>query len=105
LQTIQRKKDRWVYFIVERSVPQDATLGYYIPFYFMEYPLFGADLTRLLVPMNAPAQVTDLAWQKEQGVEYLLLPDQPDVPLPPADVYEIADRVEGWTLYALKPTP
>jgi 4-amino-4-deoxy-L-arabinose transferase-like glycosyltransferase len=104
LQTIQAKQDRWVYFIVERSVPQDATLGYYIPFYFMEYPLFGADLTRRLVPMNTPAQVTDLDWQKGYDVDYLLLPDAPDMPLPP-DVYEIVDGIPGWTLYTLKLTP
>jgi hypothetical protein len=70
----------------------------------MEYPLFGADLTRRLVPMNTPAQVTDLNWQTTQGVQYLLLPDWPDVPPPPAG-YELADRVEGWTLYALQTTP
>lgn len=104
LQTIQRKKDRWVYFIVGRSVPPDATLGYYIPSYFMEYPLFGADLTRRLVPMNTPAQVADLEWQQAQGVQYLLLPDLPDVQ-PPADAYEIADGIPGWTLYTLRSTP
>ena len=82
VQTIQRKNDRRVYRMVERFVPQDATLGYHIPFFFMEYPLFGERLTRRLVPMGSPALVTDRDWQRAQGVEYLLLPDWTGIPAP-----------------------
>ncbi len=104
LQTIQRKNDRWVYRMVEKSVPKNATLGYHIPFFFMEYPLFGEHLQRRLVPMGNPALVTDLGWQQQHGVDYLLLPDWPDVP-PPPKAYAPIDHVSGWTLYALQTTP
>lgn len=104
VQTIQAKRDRWVYRMVERSVPQDSTLGYFIPFYFMEYPLFGDDLTRRLVPMGSSTLVYDLGWQTEQGVEYLLLPNQAGITVSEDD-YEIIDRVSGWTLYARVPAP
>ena len=104
IQTIQTKRDRWVYRMVARSVPEDATLGYYIPFYFMEYPLFGDELTRHLIPMGSSDLANDWEWQKTQGVEYLLLPNQAGIVVP-ENTYEMIDKISGWTLYARIPVP
>lgn len=104
VQTIQRKKDREMYSMVEKFVPADATLGYYIPFFILDYPLFGENLHRRLVPMVSPAQVSDLQWLREQGIEYLLLPTQTGVPTPPVE-YQVASRREGWDLYEYSPIP
>lgn len=104
IQTIQRKKDREMYFMVEKVVPENATLGYYIPFFILDYPLFGENLSRRLVPMLSPSQVSDLQWLREHKIEYLLLPAQDEYPLPPVE-YQIASRREGWNLYEYVPAP
>jgi 4-amino-4-deoxy-L-arabinose transferase-like glycosyltransferase len=104
VQTIQRKKDREMYSMVEKFVPADATLGYYIPFFILDYPLFGENLSRRLVPMVSPVQVSDLQWLREQGINYLLLPAQAGYPTPPVE-YQVASRCEGWNLYEYAPIP
>jgi hypothetical protein len=104
LQTIQRKNDREMYYLVEKFVPPDATLAYYAPFFIMDYPLFGENLRRRLVSVISPEQVVDLAWLKEQGVEYLLIPAQEGYPLPAAE-YELVRQRGGWNLYKLQSLP
>lgn len=104
IQTIQRKNNREMYSMVEKFVPPDAALGYYIPFFILDYPLFGENLGRRLVPMVSPAQVSDLQWLREQDIEYLLLPAQAGYPAPPPE-YQVASRREGWDLYEYVPAP
>lgn len=104
IQTIQRKNDREMYYMVEKFVPADAALGYYIPFFILDYPLFGEDLNRRLLSMASPTQVSDLQWLREQGIEYLLLPARAGTPAPPAE-YELYRKREGWNLYKFTPVP
>ena len=104
IQTIQRKDNRDVYYIVEKYVPADATLGYYIPFFILDYPLFGERLSRRLVPFSTPAQITDIQGLRSQGIEYLLLPRADGYPAPPA-AYQLMGHVKGWDLYAYIPAP
>jgi 4-amino-4-deoxy-L-arabinose transferase-like glycosyltransferase len=104
IQTIQRKNDREMYFLVEKFVPPDATLAYYVPFFILDYPLFGESLNRRLVPVVSPAQVADLQWLRERGVEYLLVPAQEGYPHPPAE-FELIRQRAGWNLYGLSPAP
>jgi 4-amino-4-deoxy-L-arabinose transferase-like glycosyltransferase len=98
IQTIQRKKDRDVYYTVEEFVPQDSTLGYYTPFFIMDYPLFGKKLTRRLVPLVSTTQISDLQWLREQGIDYLLLPRRDEYPSPPLE-YQVISHWPGWRLY------
>lgn len=104
IQTIQRKNDREMYYMVEKDVPADATLGYYIPFFVLDYPLFGEKLERRLVPMVSPVHFSDLEWLRNQEIEYLLLPGgDEDLPLLPG--YELAARRGLWHLYEYEPSP
>ena len=89
---------------MEKFVPAEAVLGYYIPFYILDYPLFGENLTRRLVPMVSPAQLSDIQWLRDEEIEYILLPDRDDYPAPPRD-YGIQAEWEGWTLYVYAPIP
>lgn len=104
IQTIQRKNDRKVYYMVEKSVPADATLGYYIPFFILDYPLFGEDLSRRLVSIISPAQVSDVQWLRAQGIEYLLLPKADGYPIPPGE-YQAISHLRDWKLYIYIPSP
>ncbi len=104
IQTIQRKNDRDVYAMVEKFVPANATLGYYIPFFILDYPLFGERLSRRLVPFSTPAQIADLQWLRTQKIEYLLLPKADSYPMPPA-AYQIVSHLKDWDLYLYTPTP
>ena len=103
IQTIQRKNDRDMYGMVEKFVPADATLGYYVPFFILDYPLFGEHLSRRLVPLVAPSQISDLQWLRSQKIEYFLLP-QDGYPTPPAE-YQIISHVSGWRLYRYVSNP
>jgi hypothetical protein len=99
VQTIQRHNDRKVYYMVEKNVTQGATLGYHIPFYFMDYPLFGENPHRRLIPITSPSQVSDTQWLRSQGIDYLLLPSRDGYPVPGREYVEI-DQLPGWKLYA-----
>lgn len=103
VQTIQRKNNRDAYYMVEEFVPVDSTLGYYIPFFILDYPLFGEHLSRRLVPLSAPSQISDLQWLRAQGIEYILLP-QDGYPTPPAE-YQAISHIKDWKLYFYIPTP
>lgn len=102
IQTIQRKNNRNVYYMVEKFVPANSTLGYYIPFFFLDYPLFGEKLNRQLVPINSPFLVSDTQWLRVQGVKYLLLPKGEEYPIPDPE-YHLIGKVSGWGLYEYSP--
>lgn len=104
IQTIQRKNDREMYYMLEKNVPADAALGYYIPFFILDYPLFGENLERRLVPMVSPAHLSDLEWLRDQGIDYLLLPGG-DGNLSILPGYELAARRGIWYLYEYVPSP
>jgi 4-amino-4-deoxy-L-arabinose transferase-like glycosyltransferase len=104
IQTIQRKNDRDMYGMVEKFVPADATLGYYIPFFILDYPLFGEHLSRRLVPFASPAQISDLQWLRAQGIQYLLLPKADEYPAPPPE-YQMIGKLSAWKLYIYAPIP
>jgi hypothetical protein len=104
IQTIQRKNNRGMFYMVERIVPSNSTLGYFIPFFILDYPLFGENLERRLVPMVSPTQISDIQWLRDQGIDYILLPGGDGYPAPPLE-YQVEGRSEGWTLYAYLPAP
>ena len=104
VQTIERRNNREVYYMVEKFVPAESTLGYYIPFFFMEYPLFGERLTRRLIPIVSPMQVSDSQWLHAQGIEFLLLPKGAAYPIPPVE-YQKVTHLANWILYAYTPMP
>jgi len=85
IQTIQRKNDCKVYAMLDKALPAEATLGYYILFYFMEYPLFGEHMEPKLVPIILSSNVSDAQWLHSQGIEYLLIPVWDGCPAPPAE--------------------
>jgi len=89
---------------VEKFVPEESTLGYFIPFFIMDYPLFGEHMHRRLVPFPTRAQITDFEWLRSQGIEYLLLPNTEGYPTPPEE-YETISHVKDWKLYQYIPNP
>ena len=103
IQTIQRKNDRETYYKVDEFVPADATLGYYIPFFILDYPLFGENLTRRLIPITPSARISDLHWLREQRIDYILLPKKGEYPTPPPE-YSLISNWPGWKLYAYHPS-
>ena len=103
VQTIQRRNDREVYYMVDEFVPANSTLGFFAPGFILDYPLFGEHLSRRLVPLTSPAQISDLQWLRSQGIEYLLFP-QDGYPIPPLE-YQSFSHVRGWKLYFYIPTP
>jgi len=99
IQTMQRKDGRAVYEMVEQYVPAGATLGYYIPFFFMEYPLFGENVDRKLVTIMSSEQAVEANWLQAHEVEYVLIPNRnltKDIPTE----YPIFATIDGWTIYA-----
>lgn len=93
-----------MYNMVEKFVPADSILGYYIPFFILDYPLFGEHLSRHLVPLVSASQVSDLEWLNSQRIEYLLLPKADGYPTPPAE-YQVVSHLKDWKLYRYIPAP
>ena len=102
IQTIQRKDERNMYYMVDKFVPEDATLGYYIPFFILDYPLFGEHFTRRLVPIVSPKHVSDSLWLRSNEIDYLLIPKHEGYPSPPAH-YHLVGKVRDWRLYEVDP--
>ena len=104
IQTIQRKNNREMYYMGDKFVPSDSTLGYFAPFFILDYPLFGEKLERRLVPMVSRSQISDIQWLREQRIDYLLLPNRDEDPPPPSE-YQLISKWPGWGLYAYMPAP
>jgi hypothetical protein len=93
-----------MYYMVEKFVPSDSSLGYFTPFFILDYPLFGEKLERNLVPMVTRSQISDIHWLREQEIDYLLLPKRDEDPPPPSE-YQLISSWPGWRLYAYMPAP
>lgn len=104
IQTIQRKKNRDMYYMVEKFVPPESTLGYFAPFFIMDYPLFGETLERRLVPVVSRSQISDDQWLRGEEIDYLLLPKRDDIPTTPLGYQEVKN-IEAWTLYEYAQIP
>jgi|GEM_PF-3160072 len=104
LQTIQRKNDRNLYYLVEKFVPANATFGYYIPFFVLDYPFFGEKLERRLVPIVVPGQVSDFQWLRAQGIDYLVLPTGDKYPMPPTE-YKLIFQTGKWIGFGYAQSP
>jgi len=98
IQTIQRKKERQLYYAVEKIIPPDATVGFYNPGYFLDYPLFGADLRRRVIPILSVENVLSAQWLYQQEVEYLLISSENGYPLPPSEYQPVAE-LKNWILF------
>lgn len=59
--------------MVERYVPADATLGLLTFDTLIEYPLFGENFHRRLVPIYPPERIQDRNWMESQGIEFVLV--------------------------------
>ena len=104
IQTIQRKNERELFYKVDKFVPAGSTLGYYIPFFILDYPLFGENLERHLTPITSKTNLTNAEWLRGQGIDYLLLPQMDGIPLPPVE-YQPIKTLDAWILYKYLPAP
>lgn len=99
VQTIQGFFSREMLRMVDDQVPGDAVLGLYAPGYVWDYPLFGKQFTRRVIPVYPFEKSSDLTWLRQQGIQYLLVqPDQPPAVLLPDSVKWLAEAA-GWRLY------
>ena len=97
VQTIQRRKERELYVMVEEFVEPEAVLAYQIDNYLLNYPLFGKNFSRTLIPVRHAEQLQDIQWAKENGIDYLLIEVTKPVVIP--DEYRVVDDVRLWQLY------
>jgi hypothetical protein len=104
VQTISWNRERALYERIEKSVPHDATLGYYTPVYMLTYPMFGEYFTRTLVPIQFPRQVSYAKWLQSQNIDYLLVYQTARPPNPPA-IFEWVGTINQWKLYKKTRTP
>jgi 4-amino-4-deoxy-L-arabinose transferase-like glycosyltransferase len=105
LQTAQRKKERDMDYLIAKKVPSNATLGLYTPGYILDYPLFGVNFTRTLIPIYPFDRISDAQWLEAKGIDYILVQDWPGYNPIVATDYERLDTVDSWHLYRRKPVP
>ena len=84
------------------EVPRDATLGLAIAIGW-EYPYFGEQLTRTLVPVYPVSMAGDEPWMEEQGIEYVLLETEYFSPTVTPSYWNEIDRASGFILYRIDP--
>jgi 4-amino-4-deoxy-L-arabinose transferase-like glycosyltransferase len=97
LMTVQHKIDRELHYMVIHSVPKDATLGFVKFGDFTEYPLFGENFTRRVIPVYPLENLTNETWLNEHEIEYLLVMNGSESTPPLA--YVKIDQVDRWILY------
>ncbi len=86
--------------LVERDVPPDGSLGIATQDeYYQEYCFFGEHFTRHLTAVYPPERVSDSAWLREQGVEYLLVHEAQGYPAYLDPAFQALDRSGEWLLY------
>ena len=97
VQTIQRHKERELYLMIEEYVEPDAVLAYRMPGYFLNYPLFGENFSRTLLPITNNTDLQNIDWAREMQVDYLLITVTDSLTVP--DEYRVVDDVRLWQLY------
>ncbi|MEJ5226104.1 MAG: hypothetical protein WHV44_16710, partial [Anaerolineales bacterium] len=103
LMTVQHQREREMHTMVARHVPEDATLGVASLGNFTEYILFGEHFTRRVIPVYPIENLSDAAWLRAQGIQYLLVRGNLAYAPPPA--YALIAQVEGWQLYQWNEAP
>ena len=104
LQTLQRKKERAMQYMVANNVPLNTTLAYYAPYYILDYPLFGKNFTRKVIPVYPLDEISNNAWMQGNGIQYLLIANNQQNPAISND-YELIKELPDWSLYRLKSIP
>jgi hypothetical protein len=87
-------------YMLERSLPNDAVVGFYDKGYIWDYPLFGEHFTRRVVPILLESQLGDEGWLKSQGIQYVLVDVSQGFPPNLHRKLVPYDEVKGsWMLY------
>lgn len=90
--------------MVERNVPANARLATRLSEDAWDYPLFGANFQRILLPTDPQSITIDLEWLSAQAIDYLLVEPRQRPFLQQPRELELLDQVDGWTLYRHCPT-
>jgi hypothetical protein len=102
LQAIQWQDEtmgRYLY-IIDRSLPEDAIVGFYTKDYIWDYPLFGEHFTRQVVPILSETQLGDEGWLKSKGIQFVLVNVSQGFPANLQRKLVPFDEVKGaWMLY------
>lgn len=98
--TAQNRNSRVYTDLVKANLPDDAPLGWYAGI-FIEYPLFGEDLSTPLIPIHPHERVRDADWLEEQNLDYILMDVNVQTDPFPQGYVEL-DSVFNWILLVRK---
>lgn len=100
LETMQSFYMRDPVRMVDATVPADATLGMLTNGNFLEYPFFRENFSRRLVQIYPPERIEDINWLKAQGIEYVVVLAQPNLPTTPVPPWLVRVASTGdWALF------
>ncbi len=85
--------------MVESYVPEDAVLGLYSFKGYWDYPYFGEEFTRTIIPVYPYENIDNPQWIDEQKIQYLLFRNNPDEIVEKAENLELVTWIDGWELY------
>lgn len=86
--------------LVDDNVPQNAAIGWY-GFTAPEYPIFGEQLSRRIIPITPPSLIHDRGWLSSQQLKYILVDWNKLDGKAPEDYRELAS-VFNWLLLVRK---
>jgi hypothetical protein len=101
IQTINNQPMRAVIEMVERWAP--ARLATRLSEDSWDYPLFGRNFERTILPVDPLKREIDLQKLDEQAVDFLLVDPRQRTLLEVSQGLELVDEVNNWTLYRLCP--
>jgi 4-amino-4-deoxy-L-arabinose transferase-like glycosyltransferase len=101
LQSLAGGRSLWRFsYMIDRSLPVDATIAYYAPNLIYDYILFGEHFTRRVIQITSVEELQDEAWLKTQGIQYVLVDVSRGIPLQLQQKLIPYDEVKGeWLMY------
>lgn len=101
LQSLAGGRSLWQFsYMIDRSLPVDATIAFYAPNLIYDYILFGEHFTRGVIQITSVEDLQDEFLLKSQGIQYVLVDVSRGIPGQIQKKLIPYDEVKGeWLLY------
>ncbi len=83
---------------INQALPDDKPIGVVLTGESFDYPLFGTNITHILVPAYPGGQVNDQSWLEANGICNVLIADHAEVE-PNETILHLVEDSPGWALY------
>ena len=83
---------------MDKTLPENTTIGVVLNGVSFDYPLFGRNFSHIIIPAFPIDQINDPDWLSDNKICYVLIADESTVEADPAIIHLI-EGMPGWTIY------